>query len=215
MQSDLEGLSITPAEVAELSQLGWFVRLRPLFDIRTLQHWILKQLDQQLGRSLIVATLLLLLTLITLGLPLIVIGLGLVFAIGIHRLLKRSYPHFINLLHGVEKHNQIIRDIDILDQLEAVGNPVSLSDRASVIEALNLTRADLIRALKTERILRQNRDFNPDRFAIDLSSLRALQISDRASQYSQLLNDALQIAVDVQQELTQFQAERSPHQRES
>lgn len=113
--------------------------------------------------------------------------------------------HFNNLVSEVAKYNKVIKDIDIFDQLEAVGNPISFSDRNGVISALAIAKRDLVRALKTERILRDNPEFNPALFEIDLSAFQALQISERASEYGRLFNITMQIAIDVQREMQELQ----------
>jgi hypothetical protein len=105
------------------------------------------------------------------------------------------------LLEEIDKHNQLIKNIDTLDQLKSVGNPIDFQNREKVIEAIQITQADLIRALKTEKILRDNPNFNPEHFSIDLTSLQALQVSETVSEYSQILDEALQIGVTIQQEM--------------
>jgi hypothetical protein len=109
------------------------------------------------------------------------------------------------LLYEVERFNDIIRVIDINDRLEEVGNPdVHLRDREQVIQALQLTKEDLIRALRTERILRKHKTFiarNPEIFANNLTALAALQVADKASEHGQLLNEALQIALSAHEEI--------------
>lgn len=115
----------------------------------------------------------------------------------------------ISLFEDVERYNDIIKAIDINDEIEAAGNTqVKLKDREKVIEALKLTRSDLIRALKTERILRKNKDFiarNPELFVNNLAALTTLQVSDRASEHGRLLNEALQIAISTQEEMKKLQ----------
>jgi hypothetical protein len=92
--------------------------------------------------------------------------------------------------------------------LEAVGTTVrSLSDRQKVIEALTLTKEDLVRALRAERILRENKSFlvgNPELLVTNLRTLQSLQVNDQASEYGRLLNEALQIAVGVQEEMSKL-----------
>ncbi|WP_051017288.1 hypothetical protein [Dactylococcopsis salina] len=66
---------------------------------------------------------------------------------------------------------------------------MSLNDRATVLEALKITKQNLIQALKT------------DRFAVDLASMRSLHIQEQSSEYGKLLNEALQIGVSLQDEL--------------
>ena len=123
---------------------------------------------------------------------------------------KNRSKLLVNLLDEVDKYHAVVNAIHINDQLEAAGTPgTSLSDRAKVIEGLQLTRDDLVRALKTERILRENKQVistNPELFANNLRTLQAMQTSsNQASEYGRLLNDALQIAVEVQAEMRKLQ----------
>ncbi|TAG72725.1 MAG: hypothetical protein EAZ23_13200 [Oscillatoriales cyanobacterium] len=105
----------------------------------------------------------------------------------------------IHLFDDVDRYNGIIKAIEINDRIEDAGNPnVKIGDRAKVIKALQLIREDLVRALKTERILRENKKFVE-------KTLNALQISDRSSQPGRLLNEALQLAVGVQAEIKKLQ----------
>ncbi|WP_445627027.1 hypothetical protein [Nostoc sp. DSM 114167] len=106
----------------------------------------------------------------------------------------------------VQKYNQLVQNITVIEQLQEIGHRVCLDDREKVIEAFQLTRDELIRALKTERILRENPDFNPEKFAINLSMIKTLQIREQASEYGQLLNEALQVAVSVQEEMIKLQS---------
>lgn len=113
------------------------------------------------------------------------------------------------LVKEVDRYNAVIRAVDINDQLEEAGNPgVGLSNREGVIQALSVMQADLVRALKTERILRENKKFitnHPQLFTTNLTALTALQLSDRASEYGRVLDQALQVAVGVQEEMRKLQ----------
>ncbi|GAA6615813.1 hypothetical protein [Scytonema sp. NUACC26] len=124
---------------------------------------------------------------------------------------KNITPSLKILLNDVERYNAVVKAIDINDQIEAAGNPgVSLKERQKVLEALELTRSDLIRALKTERILRENKKFIISRselFANNLATLTAMQVSEQASEHGRLLNEALQIALDVQYEMKSLQSQ--------
>jgi hypothetical protein len=117
-----------------------------------------------------------------------------------------------NLLNDVDRYNAIIKAIDINDQIEAAGNPqVAIEHRHKVIEALNITKLDLERALKTERILRENKSFmltNSDLFAYNLATLTSMQVSEEATEHGRLLNEALQVAFDVQNEMGRLQNQR-------
>ncbi len=113
------------------------------------------------------------------------------------------------LLNDVERYNSVIRAIDINDQIEDVGNlGVSIQERETVLAGLKLTREDLIRAIKTERILRENKSFiitNADLFTNNLAALASMQINPEATEHGRLLNEALQISLDVQHEMKKLQ----------
>ena len=82
----------------------------------------------------------------------------------------------------INQYYQLILNINTLDELEAVGNPVKLNEREKVLEALRINRENLVRALQTERILRENPQFRPEQFNIDLSGLRSLQATEKATE---------------------------------
>jgi hypothetical protein len=115
------------------------------------------------------------------------------------------------LLKDVERYNSVIKAININDQIEDAGNAgVSIKEREKVIAALKLTRADLIRALRTERILRENKNFilsNTELFTNNLATLTAMQVTEQATEHGRLLNEALQIALDVQYEMKTLQSQ--------
>lgn len=93
--------------------------------------------------------------------------------------LYRSYKYrnLGKLILEVIAYNNIIYGIDINDRIEEAGNPdVQLQEREKVLAALQLTREDLVRALRTERILRENAKFmrmNPHLFTSNLTALTA------------------------------------------
>lgn len=74
-------------------------------------------------------------------------------------------------------------------------------DREKVIDALQLTREDIVRAIKTERILRENPNFRPEEFSNNISALKAMQISDKANSYGKYFDETMQVAVSIQDEL--------------
>jgi hypothetical protein len=128
------------------------------------------------------------------------------------KILKKNMTTSLEiLLKDVERYNSVIKAIDINDQIEDAGNSeVSIKEREKVIAALKLTRADLIRALKTEKILRENKNFilsNTDLFANNLATLTSMQVTEQATEHGRLLNEALQIALDVQYEMKTLQSQ--------
>ncbi|KYC36543.1 hypothetical protein WA1_43425 [Scytonema hofmannii PCC 7110] len=115
------------------------------------------------------------------------------------------------LLDEVDKYHSVIKAIDIHDQLTTSGNDSHFNDRETAIAALQLIREDLVRALKTERILRDNKKLlanSQELFVNNLTNLQTLQVSAQASEYAQFLNQSLQIALDVQAEIRKLQSPR-------
>ena len=219
MQPDLIGLEITKGELRRLTGVDPEDVFRPS---------ILKNRKKRLGffiNELIVA---LALTPIVVGfiyafiiLPTIgselIAGIFLLFLVPILLMLIRWFLRQKNcpksltkLLDEVDEYHEVIQAIDINDQLASSGNTHSnIDDRDKVIAALQLIREDLVRALKTERILRDNKKLlanNQDLFVNNLANLQALQVSTEAGEYAQLLNQSLQIAVDVQSQIRKLQS---------
>lgn len=222
MQADLEGLEISKGELKHLSGVDTEDISRPvsLQNAKTQFSYLFQEfliglaltpivvgflyvfiIGPIIGGSLTVAIASLILT------PIAIVLLRWFW-------LQRHSPHtLISLLDEVDRYHAVLKTIDINDRLEAAGSlETTISDRYTVIEALKLTRSDLIRAIKTERILRDNKDFiatNPELFANNLTALRALQVSDRGSEYGQFLNQALQIGIDIQAEMRKLRSSRS------
>jgi hypothetical protein len=161
------------------------------------------------------------LTSATLGVILLCLGLAIAsggFALLLSTLINRQWKKsksthskneiprvIIRLFAEVDKCNKSIGDIDIFDQLQDAGNPIKLESREAAIAALRMTRNDIVRALKTERILREHPEFHPDRFDIDLNAFEAIQMNDRAKEYGRIFDTTLQIAIDVQKAMSELQ----------
>jgi hypothetical protein len=221
VQPDLVGLEISKGELRRLTGFDSEDVFRPS---------IIKHREKRLGFLINEGLVALALTPIIVGaiyafiiLPLIgsSIKLGILLlilvpiAVIFGRSLWRGYtcPQALAiLLDEVDKYHAVINAIDINDQLATSGNAQSrINDRDKVISALQLIREDLVRALKTERILRDNKKLlanNQELFVNNLANLQALQLSSQAGEYDQFLNQSLQIALDVQAEISKLQSPR-------
>lgn len=109
------------------------------------------------------------------------------------------------LLDEVDKFNKAAKQMDVVNQLESVGNKGVFKDKDKVIAALSSVRDDLIRALKTERILRENPEFNAAQLSVDLTALRALDVGEQTGEYRQIVSDVWEIALSVQEEMEKLQ----------
>lgn len=127
------------------------------------------------------------------------------------RLAGQRLTMLMHLLDEVDRYNEVIQAVDVLDRLEAVGHAqIKLIDRDRVLAALRVTRDSLVAGLMTERILRNSRAVLTRRYDLltnienNLVALRTLEVNDQANEYGQLLNEALQIGMSVQQEVQKF-----------
>lgn len=125
---------------------------------------------------------------------------------------KKTCPKRLKtLLDDVDKYHAVIEAIDSNDLLEAGTAGLNLNNRSLLIEALQLTREDLVKALKAERSLRSNKNLiaDPELFNNNLQALTAIQASNQTSEYGQILNEVLQINISIQQEMRRLQGKRS------
>ncbi len=112
------------------------------------------------------------------------------------------------LLDDVDRYNEVIHAVDLLDRLEAAGNShISLDNRVEILQALGLVRESLVCGVMTDRILRENRGLLSRRHDLvaniesNLSTLRTIEVTHQASEYGELLQQALQIGTSVHQEI--------------
>ena len=148
----------------------------------------------------------------------ITLGLSLVIAVAwnVYKWVKaKPLQTLAGLLDEVEKYQEVIKALDIIDRLTAAGNlQANLINRADAIEALQITKKSLVCALQTERIMRENKDFIDRRYELfaniesNLAALMAVNVSDRATEYGRLLNEALEIGMSVHKEVRKLQNER-------
>ncbi|WP_373528962.1 hypothetical protein [Nostoc sp.] len=218
MQPDLIGLEISKGELRRLTGFDPEDVFRPsvLRDSKKRLGFLINEMLVTLALTpIIVGSVYAFIILPTIGSS-IRLGILLLILVPIPILVGRSLwrqltcPEGLTiLLDEVDKYHDLIHAIDINDQLAASGNvESSIQDRDKFTAALQLIREDLVRALKTERILRDNKKLlanNQELFVNNLASLQALQDSSQAGEYAQLLNQSLQIALDVQAEIRKLQ----------
>ncbi|MGC9502904.1 hypothetical protein [Baaleninema sp.] len=113
----------------------------------------------------------------------------------------------VALLEDVDRYHATLKAIDISDRLSDAP-PQDNPERQALLRALKLTRDDICRALKTERILRENRDFlanRPELFINNLTALKAIQTNHQAGEYARFLYDTLQIGIGIREEMEKLQ----------
>lgn len=145
---------------------------------------------------------------ITLGLSLVTI-----LAWNFYTWLKgKRMKSLANLLDEVDKYNEVVQAVDVMNKLTAVGSIEVDPNRKKVTEALSVTRDSLVSALMVERILREHKDVITRRHQLltnienNLSALMTLEVNQQASEYGGLINSALLIGMSVQEEMQKLQS---------
>ena len=115
------------------------------------------------------------------------------------------------LLDEVDKYNEVIQAVDMIDKLEDIGSlKTNVIDRGQVQEALNLTRNSLVCGLMADRVLRDNRNLLARRSELfinienNLVALRSLEINNQANEYAVILDRAFQIGMSIYQEVQRY-----------
>lgn len=214
MREDLQGLEITAKEIKRLSGIS----LSQVFRPPTLGKFV-----SEIFKSLAIACLLFIAYWLLIQIwpqdYLLLLAIFLVLAVGTFIedfykiIVSAKNQKLTKLFDATEKYNTIVKALEITDEIEAVRNHnLNFQNREQVIEALQLIREDLIRALTIERILRKHKRFisaNAKLFASNLNDVTALLINDEASEHGRLLNEALEIAVAVRDEMKRLQDKHS------
>lgn len=217
MQPDLLGLEITKGELKRLTGVKLEDFLLPSMMVNREQRFafLMKEVRETPLLVLLIGGLMYALITLTIGSN---VGLGIVLLIAVAiavifgRWLWRRFRYpksLIILLNEVDEFHTAVQAVDNLDQLAVSENSENnFNERQTVITALELLREDLVRALKIERILRDNKKLLSEQqelFVNNLANLQALQISSSIGEYVQILNQSLQIDLDVQSQIRKLQ----------
>ena len=230
LASNLDHLRITQRELDELTGLdisdtsmGWAYRLSLFRSLKQVMSWLSTQLltfgvalilclpvtlllGRSFGRSAQNASVIAFLPVgVAIAIALTLLWIGFLLYRG------KQLTMLNHLLDEIDRYNEILKAVEILDELQTV-NPktLNLDNRETVLEALHLTRENLVGGLMTERVMRKHQRFIARRYDLfanienNLATLQAFQIDAEASEYSRLLNEALQIGTSVHSELQQL-----------
>lgn len=229
MESDLEELRITPTQLEKLTGLD----VGSVFVGGTLRPSALRSTSRLISLLVTELSAVTVIFIICLGLSLIiirswtgfnhfpvlfvtVIGVTVLVAIAWHGYQWQRYQSLKSLVHlldEVDRHNDIVQAVCVMDELEAVqATGLKLPNRAEVITALIATRDSLIAALMTERVLRRHQQLIQRRQELfgsietNLATLKTLNVNNQATEYQQFLQEALEIGLAVQQEMLRNQS---------
>jgi hypothetical protein len=115
------------------------------------------------------------------------------------------------LLEEIDRYNSTVEEIAMIQKINSTISPKkNLSERADreeIILFFQAIRQGLIDALKIERIARTRQDLRLDRhelltkIEVNLTSLLASHIEDRAAQYQHLVEETLRVGLAVRGEV--------------
>lgn len=103
----------------------------------------------------------------------------------------------------LENYNKIIKSIDVKEQINYVLNSINEPIEKEALDALSKIKDNLIKALKIEKILRDNKDIsikNLESLNLTFAELQFTDISKQASDYSELVEQILDVGVSLNQE---------------
>ncbi|WP_299414187.1 hypothetical protein [Acaryochloris sp. IP29b_bin.148] len=122
----------------------------------------------------------------------------------------RQLRSFMRLFDEVDRYHQVLQAVELFGKLGATEQP-----QTAVLEALSQARDSLIAGLMTEKILRQNRGLLSRRQALleniehNLMTLQSLELQHQAQDYRDILDQAVEISIRVQDEVTRVSQLRS------
>lgn len=112
---------------------------------------------------------------------------------------------FMRLLDEVDHYHQVLQAVDLFEQLSDAEQMQPM-----LMEALHKARESLIAGLMTEKILRQNHGLLSRRQALldnieqNLMTLQSIELQHQAQNYSDILNQAVDISIRVQDEVNKL-----------
>ena len=121
----------------------------------------------------------------------------------------RHLRTFMRLLDEVDRYHQVLDAVDLFGRLGTVDD-LKVQTNTPILEGLNKARESLIAGLMTEKILRQNRGLLSRRQALmdnieeNLTTLQALELQHQAQYFGDILDQALNISIRVQAEVTKL-----------
>jgi len=214
IESDLEGLEITPGEIKHWSGINQNSLYRPatvkklireglktfcISGLLLISYWIWSLIFPEISLILIIIYL--------------IIGVLLILEDSIKFWNTLTRPQFVKLCNQVDRYNAMVKALSIYDQLEATEHsPGKLNNREAIIEALNLIRIELIRGLKIERTLKKHQKFiqqHSEFFDPNFTALTVLQTEETTTEQGKLLYQAFEIASEVHTELKQLQEQQT------
>ncbi|NOR45136.1 MAG: hypothetical protein GQ534_06065 [Candidatus Delongbacteria bacterium] len=114
--------------------------------------------------------------------------------------IKKLKPTILGcLLDQVDRYNIAANKIITAKKLLDAGNKINVTNLEQTANVYFNIRKDLIRALKTERVLRDNPDYRTSKNLKNPDPIKDIQIQD--IEYEELTNEAIRINNEIEQQL--------------
>lgn len=106
-----------------------------------------------------------------------------------------SAIEFHSMVHDINRLNKTLSNIHVIDRLAHAGNKVKIEARSDVVASIRMTRENLMTAMKTIRIFKENPEFKQSVLAQTTitSSKHATELARRAGDLADVLNSAFEI----------------------
>ena len=109
------------------------------------------------------------------------------------------------LLDEVDQFNRSVEELEtriqMTKQLKAAGHDTADVSWDRMLEVYRKTRESLVRALKTERVFRENPGMSPDTIDVAFHAFAAEEFDDQAREFTVLLDQAMEIGSRVQERI--------------
>lgn len=115
---------------------------------------------------------------------------------------NRRFSTLRALIDDINSYNQAARTLNDQIKITNLSEQSNRINQQRKIQVFQKVKQQLITALKTERIIRENPNFDPDAVASNIVPVSAISLNQTASSYSQELADAIAIGIKVEKEIT-------------
>ncbi len=113
-----------------------------------------------------------------------------------------SFSTLRSLIDDINSYNQAARTLNDQIKITNLSEQSNRINQQRKIQVFQKVKQQLITALKTERIIRENPNFDLDAVASNIVPVSAISLNQTASSYSQELADAIAIGMKVEKEIT-------------
>lgn len=109
-----------------------------------------------------------------------------------------------SLWKKVNRFNEILKQIEVAEELDKIRNKTSSHDSKTELRTtLQEIRNNLIASLKTDGILFENPDYNPDKFLLDLGMLNEHYINEQATEYGEIFTEIMNANIEIKKQMAQ------------